>query len=166
MALETDRLALPLLAVAQAQKEMTHNEALTRVDALVQAAVVAVAPANVPPSPVPGQCWIVGPAASGAWAGQANALAMWTTGGWRFVAPVEGMLVWSIADSLPVRRIGSSWIAGITDGRVLRHNGVQVVGARSAAIATPTGGSTVDAEARTAIGQMLAALRTHGLIST
>ena len=38
----TDRFALPLLAAAQAQKEVTHNEALARVDALLHAVVVAV----------------------------------------------------------------------------------------------------------------------------
>jgi HK97 family phage major capsid protein len=44
--------------------------------------------------------------------------------------------------------------------------GQQVVGARGAAIPAPTGGSTIDAEARSAIGNILAALRNHGLIAT
>ena len=48
MTLQTDRFALPLLATAQAQKEMTHNEALALLDAVVQPVVVAVAPASVP----------------------------------------------------------------------------------------------------------------------
>ena len=48
MTLQTDRLSLPLLAVAQAQKEATHNEALVLIDALVQPVVVSVAPASVP----------------------------------------------------------------------------------------------------------------------
>lgn len=44
--------------------------------------------------------------------------------------------------------------------------GQQVVGARAGAIGSPAGGSTVDAEARGAIGQILSALRTHGLIGS
>ena len=44
-------------------------------------------------------------------------------------------------------------------------DGLQVVGSRGAAIPTPTGGGTVDAEARTAIGSILSAMRTHGLIA-
>jgi len=39
-------------------------------------------------------------------------------------------------------------------------------GTRAAAIAGPAGGTTIDAESRTAIGQILTALRQHGLIET
>lgn len=45
-------------------------------------------------------------------------------------------------------------------------DGTKVVGNQGAAIANPAGGATIDAEARTAIGLILAALRTHGLITT
>lgn len=166
MTLQTDRLALPLLAPAQAQKEMTHNEALALLDAVVQPVVVAVAPTSVPSSPVPGQAWIVGPSPTGGWSGQGDALAVWTAGGWRFVAPVEGMTVWSVTESIVFRRAGPAWVAGALTGRTLALDGVQVVGARAAAIATPTGGITADAEARAAVASILAALRSHGLIAT
>jgi hypothetical protein len=43
-------------------------------------------------------------------------------------------------------------------------DGVQVVGTRASAIASPAGGTTVDSEARATIGQLLEALRQHGLI--
>ena len=42
--------------------------------------------------------------------------------------------------------------------------GTKVVGAQSAAIAPPVGGTVVDAQARAAIGSILAAMRGHGLI--
>jgi hypothetical protein len=45
-------------------------------------------------------------------------------------------------------------------------NGEQIIGSRGVAIASPAGGSTVDAEARSSIDQILAALRTHGLIES
>lgn len=150
MSEDTGRLALPLLAVAQAQKEMTHNEALARIDILAQPVVEAVAPATVPAAPMPGQCWIVGPTPTGAWAGQANALAGWTQGGWRFVAPFEGMSAWSVANQGMVRREGINW----------------VVASRQPAVANPTGGLVVDTEARAAIFSILNALRSHGHIST
>ncbi len=166
MVQQTDRLALPLLAAAQAQKEVTHNEALVLVDALVQPVVVAIAPAVVPANPVPGQCWIVGSGASGAWAGQDGALAAWTAGGWRFVAAFEGMAVWSIADAVTARRAGGIWLVGALTGNSLTLGGNQVVGARAAAIATPTGGSTVDAQARAVLATVLTTMRSHGLIAS
>lgn len=166
MPLTTDRLALPLLAAAQAQKEMIHNEALTMLDASVQPVVVAVAPTSIPVSPAPGQCWIVGSGAAGAWAGHDGALATWTAGGWRFVAPFEGMQAWDIADSTVVRREGSSWKIGALKGRQLLLDGQQVVGARLGAIAAPAQGTTIDAEARDAITAVLVAMRSHGLIAS
>lgn len=53
----------------------------------------------------------------------------------------------------------------VTTDTEYRVDGVKVVGAQSGAITDPTGGSTVDAEARTAIGSILSALRSHGLIA-
>jgi hypothetical protein len=166
MTLQTDRLALPLLATAKAQKEMTHNEALVILDSMVQPVVVAVSPPAVPTSPTLGQAWIVGTSPTGAWTGQGGALAVWTAGGWRFVAPFEGMTIWCVADSMAFRRAGSSWLPGVITGRTLTLDGAQVVGARGAPIATPTGGTTIDAEGRAAVGAILAALRTHGLIAS
>ncbi len=49
---------------------------------------------------------------------------------------------------------------------VIKINGTQVITSQQAAISSPSGGSTIDAEARTAINDILAALRTHGLIET
>lgn len=161
---QTDRLGLPLLAAAQAQKEMTHNEALALLDAAVQAVVVALAPGTVPAAPVPGQGWIVGTGATGAWAGQDGALALWTGGGWRFVAPFDGMTVWSLADGMAARRIGGVWQIGIIAAAGLFVNGDQVIGARRPAIPDPAEGPVIDGAARGAISAILDALRTHGLI--
>lgn len=88
------RLALPLMAAGQAQKEIVHNEALLLADLLV-APVAENLGLNAPPtSPAAGACWIIGTAPTGDWAGHAGALAGWTAGGWRFAAPFEGLHVW------------------------------------------------------------------------
>lgn len=47
-----------------------------------------------------------------------------------------------------------------------RVEDTRVVSARQSAIAGPTGGSTVDTQARTAINSILSAMRSHGLIET
>lgn len=161
----TDRLMLPLLATAQAQKEITHNEALTLVDLLLAPAVEAVAPASIPANPAPGQGWIVGASPGGAWAEQADRLAFWTGGGWRFVDAPQGMTLWSIADAQPVQRVAGGWSVGVLRGSSLAIAGNQVVGPRLAAIAGASGGTTIDAEARTAIDSIIARLRSHGLIA-
>jgi Protein of unknown function (DUF2793) len=165
MALQSDRLKFPLLAAAQAQKEVTHNEALALADIAVQAVVQAVAPAGVPASPVIGQCWIVGPSPTGPWTGQAGAITAWTSGGWRFLAPFEGMQAWSIADGVMFRRSASTWIGGVMTATTISVGGQQVVGSRAARVVGPSGGATIDSQARNAIAALIAGLETHGLFS-
>lgn len=53
----------------------------------------------------------------------------------------------------------------VTTDTEYRVDGVKVVGAQEGAITDPTGGSTIDSQARTAIGSILSALRAHGLIA-
>ena len=166
MADVTDRLGLPLLAAGQAQKEVFHNEALALLDLVAGAGVEAVGGDTPPPTPVPGQAWVVGPAPTGEWAGHADALAGWTAGGWRFVAPREGLAVWSAADGAVARRRNAAWEVGVLAGRVVTIGGVDVVGAQRPGIVAPGGGAVVDAEARVAINAVLATLRAHGLIAS
>jgi Protein of unknown function (DUF2793) len=161
----SDRLALPLLASGQAQKELTHNEAITLADMLIQPVVQAVAPASVPTAPQLGQCWIVGVSASGAWAGHDGALACWTAGGWRFATAFEGMGLWNLATGSAARRGAAAWSVGIANAAQYRVNNVQVLTDRQAAISTPGGGAVIDVEARIAISAILGTMRTHGLIA-
>lgn len=163
--MQTHRLALPLIQPGQAQKEMTHNEALLLLDLLVQPVVEGVADA-VPAELIEGTCWIVGPEPVGVWAGQAGALAIWSAGGWRFVAAREGMRARVRSLGLDATFDGEHWQVGVATAGSLSIGGVQVVGARGAAIAAPADGAVIDAEARGAISQILAALRAHGLIET
>lgn len=87
----TARWALPLLFAGQAQKEITHNEALVLIDALLHARVESADLASPPGTPLVGQCWIVADGATGDWAGKMGAIALWTEGGWRFVPPSAGL---------------------------------------------------------------------------
>ena len=161
----TDRLALPLLHAGQAQKEIFHNEALLALDLLVHAQVESATVATPPASPVPGKSWIV-PAtgATGAWAEHGTTVASWSAGGWRFTVPVTGMEVLVSDEGQKRHWSGTDWTPGAvrSDGYYLGGN--RIVGPRQSAIAAPTGGALVDAEARAALGLVLAMLRTHGLI--
>lgn len=162
----TPRLRLPLLAAGQAQKEMTHNEALALLDCLTQATVTAVGLDAPPEVPAPGSAWVIGTAPAGVWSGHALAVAVWTADGWRFAAAGEGMAVWSLADGCVARFVGGMWHVGEVAARQVTIGGVGVVGAQRGAIAAPSGGATVDAEARIVLDRILAALRGHGLIAT
>ncbi|TRD20709.1 DUF2793 domain-containing protein [Palleronia caenipelagi] len=85
-------LQLPLLMPSQAQKHVTHNEALVRLDVLVQL-VVEGFDAPAPPSiPAEGEVHVVGAGAGGDWTGQDGAVAAFTGGGWLFLPPCDGWL--------------------------------------------------------------------------
>ena len=164
MADTTPRFDLPFLLPGQAQKEHFHNEALARIDLALHPAVEGP-PAGAPPSdPAPGQCWIVAPAATGDWSGRDNMLAIRTEGGWRFLAPQPGTSAWDKASEVPLLWDGSQWRAGELACAGLLVNGVKVVGERQPGVASPSGGTIIDAEARAAINALTAALMSHGLI--
>lgn len=138
--------------------------ALQLLDIIVGAAI-EVAPLSSPPaSPALGACYLIGPSPTGAWAGRQNQLAGYTGGGWRFVVPQEGMAALVKSSGLTVTFRAGAWDIGTVVGAKFSVDGQQIVGARAAAIAAPTGGATVDTQARSAIGLILAALRQHGLI--
>lgn len=76
-------LGLPLVASQQATPEVTHNEALLLLSIFVNGVVSMT---NTPPgSPAEGDAYILDTAPTGAWAGKAGKLAVWTSGGWRYV---------------------------------------------------------------------------------
>jgi hypothetical protein len=166
MSERTSRVKLPLLVTGQAQKEVTHNEALILLDALVSPVAQSVGATTPPSGPLVGQSWIVGTGASGLWLDHDREIALWTEGGWRFIVPFAGQSAWSIADTMPVQFLGGQWEKGVQNGEIFKVQGTKVVGVRQPAIAGPTGGATVDLEGRIALNAILAALRTHGLIAT
>ena len=158
------RFGLPLILPGQAQKELFHNEALALVDAALHAAVEGAPLAEPPAAPVGGACWLVAAGATGAWAGRDGSLAAWTSGGWRFVAPQPGMCVWDKQAGYPRRWTGAAWNAGEVAAARIMVDGQQVVGMRQAGVPSPSGGTTIDVEARNAIDALTVALRSHGLI--
>ena len=95
---ETPHLLLPYIAPSQAQKHVTHNEALRLVDAVVQLSVLSRL--AVPPvSPVDGARYIVLPSGTGVFAAQAGKIATYVDSLWLFIAPEEGWLAYVTADT-------------------------------------------------------------------
>lgn len=157
------RLGMPFLQSGQAQKEVFHNEALAVIDCALHPCIEGDAMSDPPGDPQIGESWIVGEDASAAWVGCEDALATWTSGGWRFTPPLPGMAVWNKAGGFWVHWSGAMWTAGILPAAAIEIGGVQVVGPRLPEVAKPTGGATVDVEARAAIDALIATLKSHGL---
>ncbi|MGZ9809197.1 DUF2793 domain-containing protein [Pseudoroseicyclus sp. H15] len=109
------RLSLPYMQAAQAQKHVTHNEALQLLDALVALRIKSFGAASPPTSPAAGDVHAVGSGATGAWAGQSSKLAISANGGWAFVAPQEGWLAWDLAEGSFALFQGGSWAAWAPD---------------------------------------------------
>jgi hypothetical protein len=106
-------LGLPFIEAGQAQKHVTHNEALRLLDTLVQLAVLD-RDLNAPPgSPAEGQRWIVkaSPAPTGAWAGHGNHIAVWQDGFWQFSAPKTGFVAYVVDEGALLYWDGDSWEA-------------------------------------------------------
>ncbi len=145
--LETARHELPLLAVSQAQKEITHNEALVRIDALLHPLVESVQ-SNPPDSLTEanvGMCWLVSPSPGGLWSTEADSLAIWIGSGWRFCKASEGMRV-RIRSGVNLTYMENAWIS-------------------PPIIVNPANGTVVDVEARQAIASLLIYLRLIGQLN-
>jgi hypothetical protein len=107
---ETPNLNLPYIMPAQAQKHVTHNEAIRRLDALVQPGVVDRDLSAPPGSPAEGACYIVASGATGAWVGREGEIAAYQDAAWTFYTPREGWIVWVCDENLLCAWDGSAWV--------------------------------------------------------
>jgi hypothetical protein len=131
------------MRAGQAQKEAFVNEALVRLDGLVHCAIEGVA-ATPPGSPVDGTGWLVDASPTGEWSGEAGRIALRQNGQWLFAQPADGMQLLNMATGQEWRFVGGSWQF-------------------PAAPAAPSGGTTIDSEARAALSALIAALRQTGV---
>ncbi len=106
-------LTLPYLDAAQAQKHVTHNDALRILDALVQPAVLSRVLTVPPLTPADGDRYIVPGAATGVWAAQTGKIAAYQDGAWAFYGPRTGWIVWVVAESALLIYSGSAWGAAL-----------------------------------------------------
>ena len=120
----TARLALPFIVAGQALKHITHNEALEKLDALVQPVVETMSLAAPPPSPLDGEAYVVPAGASGAWAGHHDEIAVFQSGAWRFFDPASGWLLFDRASATLRAYSGTQWVALAALGAGLEQFGV------------------------------------------
>lgn len=108
---QSTNLRLPYLLPAQAQKHVTVNEGLRRLDALVQTAVESRSASTEPASPSDGAVWLLPPGKTGtAWGGYANgALAYYRDGAWEQLQPKAGWRAFVRDEGVCVVFDGAAW---------------------------------------------------------
>jgi len=124
-------MGLPYITTGQAQPDVTHNEALLLLQALMNG-VISRGVNNPPATPASADAYIVGSAPTGAWAGRANTVAIWSGTAWDFVpgetsegTPIvmgarnEGMRVWVRAENSPFAWNGTAWVVESNPAGVL-----------------------------------------------
>jgi hypothetical protein len=102
------RLKLPFIASSQAQKEVTHNEALARLDALAHLTILDRDLAD-PPAATDGDSYLVAAGGTGNWAGQDGQIAHYADGAWTFLAPVLGLIAFLVDEGTLAVYTGSGW---------------------------------------------------------
>jgi hypothetical protein len=138
------RHAIPLLFAGQSQREAFVNEAYARIDALLHCAIEGTSD-SPPTAPDDGECWLVGDEPAGAWAGHPGALASYQAGGWIFATPRDGMQLLEKPTGQRIRYRGD-W-------------------QRPETPAEPSGGTTIDTEARAAIVELVEVLIAAGILA-
>ncbi len=109
MSERTPNLQLPYILSNQAQKHVTHNEAIRNLDALVQISIEDKDLSSPPATPTDGDCYIVATGATGDWAGNENLIASWQDEAWSFYAPEEGWTAWIKDEDFQMVYDGVQW---------------------------------------------------------
>lgn len=108
---DTPILSLPLILPAQAQKHVTHNEALRILDVLVQLVVADRTRSAPPATSQDGDRHIIGANPTGEWQGRGGWIAAYWAGGWMYIKPDRGWMARVLAEDRTVRYSGTGWAA-------------------------------------------------------
>lgn len=154
----TANCALPLLMPAQAQKHVTVNEALLRLDGQVDLVLQSLTRTTPPDTVVDGMCWAVPPGAVNAWEGRGGMVAIGANGGWIFVQPRFGRRAVIADQGVGAIHDGTAWVAGAVtlgqhgSGLLARQLSEEVTLGAGAwfetAMVVPPGGLVIGATAR------------------
>lgn len=128
-------LDLPYIQPAQAQKHVTHNEAIRTLDSLVQLTVLSHTQALPPSDAVEGDHFLVPASGGGAWAGHAHEIAIRDSGAaWRFVPVQTGWIAYVTDIGQQVVFDGSAWGVMQADVSALQNADLVGVGTTADAI--------------------------------
>ncbi len=140
---------------SQAQKHVTVNEALARVDALAQLRFVSRSQSVPPTNPVDGEAYFTASSATGDWAGLGDRIAIFANGGWIYLDAKIGWQAWIEDEAQSFQFDGSNWVAigslddGGTQCRTLEFDHTVQAGANNQTIVgNPSHASVLGVSAR------------------
>lgn len=137
----TAKMDLPLLMPAQAQKHVTVNDALLRLDGQVDLVLQSLQRLSPPETVVDGLCWAVPQGATNAWEGHAGMIAIGANGGWLFVRPQFGRRAIVADRGVPAIHNGAIWVVGAIS---LGEHGSGMIAGQMSEDVTLTAGSVVN----------------------
>lgn len=123
---ESAHLRLPYLEAAQAQKHVTMNESLARLDALVSLSALSRSLATPPASPAEGDRYVVASSATGAWSGSDGHIAVFLNGGWEIISPAAGWRAWIVDEGRDIYFESGLWHDGATAAANGAHMSIQI----------------------------------------
>ena len=106
---ETNQFKLPLIDAAQAQKHVTVNEALARLDTVAQLRLVSITQTVPPVTAADGIAYHVPSGAVNAWDGHVGEVAIFANGGWVFISPKLGWVAWIEDAQVRAMFDGTDW---------------------------------------------------------
>lgn len=115
---QTANLAMPYILASQSDKHVTFNAAIDILDSASQLSVMSRTISVTALTPQIGDCWIVGPASTGDWAGHANDIACWLATGWQYLTPKPGWRAWVRAEALEVVFANGTWATSVGQGQI------------------------------------------------
>lgn len=110
MANTSSSLSLPFIQPSQAQKHVTHNEALRILDVITQLGVLADDQETPPAAPTDGDRYIIADTPTGAWTDHAGDVALFENGSWQFFAPKAGWRAYVTGREALIVHDGADWI--------------------------------------------------------
>src|SRR5690606_26088209 len=119
-------LALPYIIAQQAQKHVTHNEAIRMLDALVHLSVASRSRTEPPATPSEGERHIVADGATGDWTGWDGDVASHADGAWSRLSPREGWLAWVEEEGRLLVRTDGAWRAPEAAGGTAEFDGLGI----------------------------------------
>lgn len=105
----TRNLELPYLMPSQAQKHVTHNEALRMLDAIVHLSVLDRTLATPPLEPADGARYLIPSAPTGDWQHHEGEIAAFQDGAWAFFTPLAGWLCFVANERTLLVFDGATW---------------------------------------------------------